>query len=292
MIAIRLEGRLGNQLFQYAFIYSASKKLNTSFYLDKTIDRFLLPEYFSVKNDSIYPLDNWIFSISGYKNIFNFHLKRAFYQSLFLLLKFKKKSFNNLSARPQIALDQLSNDTIYEGHFQSELFFKSAHTDIRRVFSVKSKYQNLFKKKYDALYNKNQVVCVHIRRSDYLTLDHLKLGSGDLSLPLNYYTAAIGSITEKDVHFIFIGDDHQYIIENFSHIANKTIAADSEIIDFQHLLNANYCIISNSTFSWWGAWLNTQRVKTVYAPKYFMGWRIKEEIPVYIYPETWIQIDF
>ena len=71
MIAVRLEGRLGNQLFQYAFIYAAARKLNTSFYLDKSIEKFLLPQYFEVKNDFIRVLDNNIFSVTGYKNIFS-----------------------------------------------------------------------------------------------------------------------------------------------------------------------------------------------------------------------------
>jgi hypothetical protein len=62
-------------------------------------------------------------------------------------------------------------------------------------------------------------------------------------------------------------------------------------MDFQHLLNADVCIISNSTFSWWGAWLNNKPTKVIYAPKYFMGWRIKKEIPDHIYPIDWTLID-
>src|SRR5258708_11995403 len=79
MISLKLEGRLGNQLFQYAFIYAASKRLNTSFYLDKSIENFMLPKYFEVKNDFLTPLDKNVFSIKGYKNVFSIHLKKAFY---------------------------------------------------------------------------------------------------------------------------------------------------------------------------------------------------------------------
>jgi len=90
MIAIKLEGRLGNQLFQYAFIYAASRRLNTSFYLDKSIENFVLPKYFEVKNDFLSPLDNRVFSINGYKNIFSIHAKRAFYH-IISSIKFQKK---------------------------------------------------------------------------------------------------------------------------------------------------------------------------------------------------------
>ena len=48
MIAVKLEGRLGNQLFQYAFAYASAKKLKTTFYLDKSTDNFLLPRYFLI----------------------------------------------------------------------------------------------------------------------------------------------------------------------------------------------------------------------------------------------------
>jgi len=80
MIAVRLEGRLGNQLFQYAFTFASAQKLNTKFYLDKSIDNFLLPQYFEVKEDFLQGLDKKIFSIQGYKNIFKVHLKRAVYK--------------------------------------------------------------------------------------------------------------------------------------------------------------------------------------------------------------------
>jgi hypothetical protein len=63
-------------------------------------------------------------------------------------------------------------------------------------------------------------------------------------------------------------------------------------MDFQHLLNAHECIISNSTFSWWGAWLNTRPDKKIYAPEYFLGWRIKKEYPQNIYPHDWVKVSF
>jgi len=133
---------------------------------------------------------------------------------------------------------------------------------------------------------------VHIRRTDYLQLQHPGLGDPGLALPPAYYDAAISNITNKNAHYIFVGDDHKFINENFGHIQNKTVSSDNEINDFQHLTNANICITGNSTFSWWGAWLNNIPGKIIYAPKYFLGWKVKKESPINIYPEGWIQIEF
>src|SRR5277367_6212557 len=97
MICVVLEGRLGNQLFQYAFIYAASRRLNTSFYLDKSIENFMLPKYFEVRNDFFSPLDNRVFSINGYKNIFRIHARRAFYHTISSII-FKEKKITSTKA--------------------------------------------------------------------------------------------------------------------------------------------------------------------------------------------------
>jgi len=292
MIAVRLEGRLGNQLFQYAFIYAVSKKLNTRFYVDKSVIDFVLPRYFTVKTDQFDLLDRYIFSIKGFKNVFTYHLKRLFYNKLHLIIHLKKQNYQQLYLDPQTVLSCLENNVYYQGYFQSPLYFFGYEGYIRNAFSIRAAYRTAFAKKYAALYVQYEVVCVHIRRTDYLNLANLNLGDDDLSLPLNYYQKAISSVEGENIHFVFIGDDRQYIIENFKDITNKTITNESEIIDFQHLLNAEKCIISNSTFSWWGAWLNNKPNKIIYAPKFFLGWRVNKEVPKDIYPDAWVQIDF
>jgi len=292
MIAVRLEGRLGNQLFQYAFIYSTAKKLNTRFYIDKSVIDFVLPTYFTIKTDQFNLLDRYIFSIKGFKNVFTYYLKRLFYNKLHLIIHLKKKNYQQLYLDPQTVLSRLENNVNYQGYFQSPSYFVGYEDYIRNAFTVRATYKTAFERKYAALYAQYEIVCVHIRRADYLKLANLNLGGDDLSLPLNYYHKAISSVAGKNIHFVFIGDDRQYIIEKFKNVSNKTIADESEIIDFQHLLNADQCIISNSTFSWWGAWLNNKPHKIIYAPKFFLGWQVNKEVPKEIYPDAWVQIDF
>lgn len=287
MIAVRLQGRLGNQLFQYAFAYAASKKLGTGYYIDEYIERSSVARYFHISNKHR-SIVHGLFGIKGYKNIFSFHLRRWYYGYLAAFYKLITQIYDTCP----VATVTIQNNVLYQGFFQSYLFSTTAEVDIRSYFTLKDRYKDAFRKKYGSLYNNNNVVAVHIRRTDYQALGHLNLGGDDLSLPIDYYDRAIHNFKGQQVHFVFISDDPDFAANEFKHINNKTIVHDTEIMDFQHMLNANACIISNSTFSWWGAWLNASPDKIVYAPKYFLGWRVKMQYPPEIYPPDWIEVEF
>jgi hypothetical protein len=289
MIAVRLQGRLGNQMFQYAFIMTASKKLNTSFYIDQYIEISSLDKYFNnIAGGSNKALTR-LFKINGFKNIFSFYFRRFYYKYLAQINRLSVCEYNYNGSATDIKQDDRK---LYLGFFQSELFFDSIKQTIKSEFSLKSIFINEFKLKYYGLYKNNRIVTIHIRRTDYQSLQHLNLGASDLSLPLGYYKKALAKFNGQNVHFVFISDDPDFVNQNFKAVKNKTISTDTEIIDFQHLLNADACIISNSTFSWWGAWLNDKPGKVIYAPQYFLGWRIKQETPRGIYPDSWTIIDF
>jgi len=292
MIGIKLQGRLGNQLFQYAFIYSASKKLNTSFYLDQQIDYFKLDKYFEINQGYFQRFVSSLINIHGFKNIFSFHFRRCIFKQAQILLKLKTNTYEWTATDPGEVLSLLKNQTLYNGYFQSQRYFIANEQQIRQLFTLKQHHQAAFALKYRKIYQGKTIICVHIRRTDYLSLNHLDLGDGDLSLPVKYYETTIAKIHYENALYIFIGDDPEFANENFAHIQSKLISRDTEIMDFQHLLNADVCITSNSTFSWWGAWLNHKPQKIVYCPKYFMGWRVNKEIPVDIYPADFIQVDF
>lgn len=288
MVAIKVQGRLGNQLFQYAFVYATAKKLNTSFYIDQSIEPFLIDNYFVPLDGNSNNLIESLFKIKGFKNIFSFYLRRSYYKYLAQIFKLKNLSYSDQVLAKDILLQ---NNTVYEGFFQSELFFSPFQEIIRNKLVIKKKFTDGFGVKYGHIYKKKTVV-VHIRRTDYQQLSHLNLGNQDLTLPLNYYLKALSNFTDPESNFVFIGDDVLFLEENFNHLNNKLVCHDDEIMDFQHLLNATACIISNSTFSWWGAWLNPNANKIVYAPKYFLGWQVQQEYPQNIYPEGWNIINF
>jgi len=271
MIALKLEGRLGNQLFQYAFIYTAAKKLNTSFYLDKSIERFLLPQYFAVTNDFLAILDDNVFSIPGYKNIFRIHLKRIFYNFLNALLVGGNLVSISNDGNARDAFKQLKNNTLYLGFFQSENYFNDFEEEVRTLFKVKKEYACEFEQLNQLFGGRKKKAVIHVRRTDYVGLD--------LSLPVGYYKNAIEKFAGPDIAYIFITDDQSFVEKEFSYIPDKYISTQSEIIDLQFLINADFCVLSNSSFSWWGAWLNNNQHKKVYAPKYWLGFKEKKYMP-------------
>lgn len=286
MICVQLQGRLGNQLFQYAFAYAESKRYGTSFYLDKSIEKFILPKYFEVKNDRLAIIDNGLFSINGYKNAFSIHAKRAFYKFLNRLLFSGRRTIilNNTSTAENFK--DLKNNVFYEGYFQSETYFENVKDEIRSLFRIRQPHIAAFEQLKNNYDNGKKKAVVHIRRGDYVDLN--------ITLPIEYYKKVIGMINNDDIQFIFISDDPAFIESEFSGMPNKYISVNTEIVDLQFLINADICVLSNSSFSWWGAWLNNNKAKQIFAPKYWFGFNDGNEYPQGVFEKSganWIQVE-
>ena len=277
MIAVKLEGRLGNQLFQYAFIYAWAKKLGVSFYLDKSIEPILIDRYFEIKNDRFIWLDKNVFRIKGFKNFFSFYLRKFFYNVLSWCM-----GLTEISTTGRETEFSLSDKTLIRGFFQSEVFFINARDEIKSLFAIKPPFIQSFFEILKQFPPDSAIVTVHIRRTDYIGLD--------MALPLDYYKTAITKVALKNAYFVFISDDPEFVRVNFTEIEPKYISNHSEIIDFQFLTHSSCCILSNSSFSWWGAYLNKNN-PTVLAPKHWTGFRKKKEEPVGIIMSNWQLIE-
>jgi hypothetical protein len=101
----------------------------------------------------------------------------------------------------------------------------------------------------------------------------------------------LSQFSQENHRFIFISDDIGYVKEHFGSFKNVYYSSQNEITDFQLMMYADICVTANSTFSWWGAWLNEKPTKKIYVPKYFMGISDKTEFPSQIIPKNWIQVD-
>ena len=281
MIAVKLQGRLGNQLFQYAFAYATAKKLKTRFYLDPREQVNLLGNYFIGTKDAFFFLERNIFTIKGYKNLFSHHLRHQLYEGLIRLFKLKEIEISQ-TVNPTHELKKITDCAFYNGYYQSEKYFADYKQQILEHFKIKKKHKKLFNDHVIRIGIPKNYVLVHIRRTDYL--------HWGFELPPTYFHKAIESILDEKNFYVFITDDYDFVEKEFEYLTNRYISKETEIIDFQFLTNAYTCIISNSTFSWWGAYLNDKNPKVI-CPKYWIGQTDKIEFPAGIISEQWIQID-
>jgi Glycosyl transferase family 11 len=256
MIGVELQGRLGNQLFQYAFAYATAKKLNSRFYFDRRLQSLFIPKYFEQTSDILYYLDQTIFSVKGFDDFFSVYLKQKFYTLLRKILNYEEVYISD-QLDPQFESLKLKDQKLFTGFFQSEYYFAAYKEEIKVKFTIKEKFQTDFRNIFNDLPKGHKYVVIHVRRSDYFHYD--------IQLPATYYHQAISAIESKNNYYILISDDTAFLESEFGYLDKKYISRSTEIIDFQFLMHADICIISNSTFSWWGAYLNIKNAR-VYAP--------------------------
>lgn len=275
MVGLNIFGLLGNHMFQYAAIYAISKKLNSPFFIRYGKSRMTKPR------------------LHDYFKLYSFNKYTNFYRkSISKLDQLKEIQISN-QINPIKQLD-FGDKAIYTGYFQSSLYFKDYYHEISDEFKVKLKYSDMFISKYGDLYKKNKIIAIHLRRTSYENFGGKELGGKNLTLPLGFYKNCLSKIKNReDYKIIFVSDDIDFVKKNFERRENYLFEENDEIIDFQILLNANKLIIANSTFSWWAAYLNKKKDKKVYAPKYWLGFKVKEEFPkgVSVIDWTWVDVN-
>jgi len=170
-----------------------------------------------------------------------------------------------------------------EGWFQSYKYFQDYSSDIKRFFSPNFEFGEETARWIDNV-SKNDSIAVHIRRGDYLTY----FGA---SIDLNYYIQSIDIINKKisnGMLYVF-SDDINWAKENlkYKNIIFVSSGKMSMLEEFFIMKSCKNQIISNSSFSWWAAWLNDNVDKIVIAPV------VKSDAGNWSednYPESWITI--
>jgi hypothetical protein len=271
MLAFHSHCQLGNQMFIYACAHSLSKKRGLSYSLSELRD---LKYFVLSKNDYRWNSLKWI----------SFRVKN-------LVAKFQFKHLQDNREDYSFDLQSETNkNTWYYGYFQGEQYFYENFENIRKRFQVKALYVKEFSQIKQRICGDINYTVIHIRLKDYKTFGPNYLDGPDLRLPLSYYHDLIKSNTKENKLFIFLSDDIESVKEEFSYVENAYFSNNSPIVDLQFIINAQTCILSCSTFSWWGAWLNTKEDKTIFVPDYFLGFKVKKEYPVNIIPQGWNKV--
>jgi hypothetical protein len=263
MIIVRLVGRLGNQLFQYAFALSERRRLGVQAVIDDRFMRDLVSEYFHVKG------------------LFRNKLIKKF---VFRFNKFPSIYQDGVEDVQDFFSRHISDSKYYYAYFQSERYFNSIKDEIKDRIGIKRRFRDAFDQKYGQLFSNNKVLAIHCRFGDYVEYHREDLGGADFTLPASYYQHALSLIPDLDSYLtILVTDDVEMCNNRIGHIKNKMVVSDSEILDFQILLHADRLIIANSSFSWWAAYLNKKNAP-VLVPEYWLGFKVKTEFPNSIIP--------
>ncbi len=274
MIGLKMHGLLGNHMFQYAAMTSFGRLLGTDFFIQYGKTRMTKPRlhrYFELHNYNPWR-NRW----------------RDFYYRT--LTRLPDRVFVQ-EVLPEHQLAELSDHLMYQGYFQSARYFDPIKTEVDKIFRIKKKYREQLKQLYGEFLAAHKVVVVHLRRTSYVVAESEQFG-GNWALPLSYYHKALSLIDNIDQYkVIFISDDIEFVKEEFGTRDNYLYESNSEIIDFQLLMHADILILANSTFSWWGAFLNPKQDKLVYAPKYWLGFKVNQEYPIGIMDIDWHWIE-
>jgi hypothetical protein len=212
----------------------------------------------ALKNNDSYGFPHW-----DYSNYCN--LKDCYYNSL---------SFNQTYQEPFFHYKEIpySSNLDLRGYFQSYKYFKEYE-----YFILSSLTPSM------SLEPESDLCAIHVRRGDYLNLPHHYH-----QLDMNYYCQAMDII--KSDRYIIFSDDIEWCKRNF--IGNKFLFSEKSSPYEDLAIMSKKCdnvIIANSSFSWWGAYLNTNFSKKVVAPQKWFGPKLPHDTRDLL-PENWIKI--
>lgn len=290
-------GGLGNQMFQYAFARSLSIKNNTSLRLDLS---FLLnrnqPKGFTYRKYelNVFKIDTTIIQDSDLKP-FNLESLNGMEKSYYKTLAFfnnPKKILESGFNYDKAYLD--SSKFLYlDGYWQSEKYFKDYREQIVKDFSF-AEDPNTYYSGLISEAKRAHSVAVHFRRGDYVGNQSTSEFHGACSL--EYYAKAMNYLTtqlKKEVHFFMISDDINWVKEHFTPKNNFTFIENNMGDAYEDMRLMSMCkhnIIANSSFSWWGAWLNLNPNKVVIAPKEWFAEPKMQSQTQDLIPSTWIKM--
>jgi len=166
------------------------------------------------------------------------------------------------------------------GYFQSEKYFAKNKSLIQNLFSIDEDNNKLIIEKYSNVLKLNPVG-VHVRRGDYLSNPHPVCS-------LDYYDKAFNLFPENTVYLLF-SDDITWCKENFKEETFHFVENNEDVVDLFLMTKCSHNIMANSSFSWWGAWLNKNENQRVITPQNWFGNTMEHNTKDLI-PSEWEQI--
>lgn len=262
-VVVHLYGGIGNQLFQYTFGEYIRNKYHEEIFYD--ISSFGVLETFRdlqidaiAKNIPEYKTGKYFFSrhtrFARRISRFLFRLKpgNVYFENIFDEAIFNQKNWNL---------------TYFDGYWQDKIYPLWVKEHVSDAYQPSEPVPEVLNP-YIGFIKKNNVTSVHVRRGDYLNSTNVNV-FGVCSL--DYFKEASEEIykREKDCKFLVFSDDTEWVMENMELPSEMVVVNNAPIKPFWYIYLMSLCknnIISNSSFSWWGAFLNKNPEKTVIVP--------------------------
>lgn len=296
MVVVKLMGGLGNQLFQYSAGFALAQRLGVRLLLDTSfMENEVSDDVYTKRNFELNHLS--IRAALATPKVLNklFRVERST-----LLRKLSNRFpllvhnavFNERGHIFNETYKELKNPVYLNGFWQSEKYFVNVRDElVSNHFNPVDKISERNKVLLDQMNSCNSV-SVHVRRTDYVTDNKTNLFHG-LCTPY-YYMKACSYVAERieSPHLFMFSDDPVWVRDNLKFKFPTTYISHNKGVDsFWDMYLMRFCkhqIIANSSFSWWGAWLNNFEKKIIVAPqKWFNDLGANEND---IVPSSWIRL--
>lgn len=292
MIISHIIGGLGNQMFQYAAGRAVSLARQEALLVDiSSFANYGLHQGFELQRIFSCPIT--IASETDLKNVLGWQVQPLI-RRLLMRPAFSKLRGNNFVVEPYFqyweGIQKTPKNAYLTGYWQSEKYFSRIAETIRRDFSFSLP---LSEKNTQLAQEISQVnaISLHVRRGDYVQNPVTLATHGTASLA--YYQAAIETIAKSvaEPTFFIFSDDMEWVKANLilpfpCHYVSHNQGAES-YNDMRLMSLCQHHIIANSSFSWWGAWLNPSPNKIVIAPK---KWFADDKNVADLLPEAWLTL--
>lgn len=284
---VKLNGGLGNQMFVYAFARAMMIRHNAKLLFDNSLyDNYFRDMGLNAFNVVLDFAPNGLIS----------KLKTPYYSVFSRLNKYLKypifhKSSHVIERKFEYdsSVIDINRDAYFDGYWQTEKYFCDVAPIIRNELQFKDSNivddNNLLSDILDA-----ESVSVHVRRGDYIKNEATR--KKFFVCDKQYFTNAISYIKSRlsNPKFFIFSDDPQYVVENFCLDKNNIlIESKSYFEDFYLMQRCRHHIISNSSFSWWAAWLGETNTSITIAPDRWFTAHVRLNYSD-IVPERWSKI--
>jgi len=293
MIIVNLMGGLGNQMFQYAAGRSLSLRHQTALKLDLSFlegdqtgntPRTFELDRFNISAQKASPRE--VSQMSGRQLPVRDRLRNRFFKAGIKGTLFREKQFN---VHPEFFL--LPDNVYLDGYWQSESYFLEYNEILREEFTLKTPLSGRCLGLADEIQSVN-AVSMHIRRGDYVS-DPITRAAHHVC-DLDYYRRAEEEISKsvRAPHFFVFSDDPDWVAANLKLRYPTRFVSHNQGMAHKDLRLMSLCrhhILANSSFSWWGAWLNPRPDKIVCSPgKWFNEWQADTSDLI---PDAWLRIE-